>query len=341
MSDSDQDIKADIDLDKQLALVFTSGSGGRAKAVCHSMRSLISSAQSTVEFYELNSKSCWLLSLGLFHIGGLMIPMRMLICNGSIELLEHSLDAQIKLGMSNIVSLVPTQLIRLLEMNIDLSKMYLLMIGGAKVENWLFDRCESLKLPISITYGSSETGAQISGTSISDYSKNGAEILPGKDLSLDDNGVLIVRSNSLFLGYFFEKKFHDPKIDLSFVTSDKAKIKNGRLLILGRSDRVFQFGGENISPEMIESKLYESLDYELLILPKKDKEYGNIIVLVIRSYEKPDIKKVEKAVSYLSGLLKPREIFWHSNKGINAKLSANYYAELLSGSDFDPLVKII
>ena len=73
-----------------------------------------------------------------------------------------------------------------------------------------------------------------------------------------------------------------------------------------------------------------------LILPKKDKEYGNIIVLVIRSYEKPDIKKVEKVVSSLSGLLKPREVFWHSNKGINAKLSANYYAEFLSGSDFDP-----
>ena len=70
----------------------------------------------------------------------------------------------------------------------------------------------------------------------------------------------MIKGEAIFSGYYSNKKFINPKIDQYFISSDIAEIKDNKLYIKGRSDRVFQFGGENISPEIIEKEL---LKFEL------------------------------------------------------------------------------
>ncbi len=335
------DINYSIDCNRDCLLVFTSGSGGNPKAVVHTFASLVSSAEATNKFYGLSRDDCWLLSLGLFHIAGVMIFVRMLITKAKIELLDLSLQEKIEAKKSNIVSLVPTQVSRLIEANVDMSHLELLIIGGAKTEDWLAAKLKELNIPASLSYGSSETCAQISATRPLDFDGSCGEILDAREVKLSEDSSLMIKGKAVFSGYYSDKKFIDPKKDGYFSSSDIAEIKDNKLYIKGRSDRVFQFGGENISPEIIEKELFKKLTYDLQIVPKQDKEYGNIVCLVIRSISKPDIINVRESFKNLSTLLTPKEVFWHPSASINSKVSINYYVRKVSGFDMlDPLEKL-
>ena len=240
-----------IDSSKDCLLVFTSGSSGTPKAVVHSFSSLIASAEATNKFYGICKSDVWLLSLGLFHIAGIMIFMRMLLKMAAIELLDDSLSEKINEKRSNIVSLVPTQIARLIESNTDLSHLKLLIVGGAKAEDWLIKRFIELSLPVSISYGSSETCAQISATRILNFDGSCGEILDNREVIISKSSNLMVKGQALFSGYYVNKKFIDPKIFGYFETSDIAEIVDGRLFVKGRSDRVFHLEGKYI-PEIIE-----------------------------------------------------------------------------------------
>ena len=83
------------------------------------------------------------------------------------------------------------------------------------------------------------------------------------------------------------------------------------------------------------------MNYDLQVIPKKDKEYGNVVCLVIRSINKPDINKVRESFKNLSSLLTPKEVYWHPSDSINSKISINYYIRRVSGFDMlDPLEKL-
>ena len=62
-------------------IIFTSGSSGFEKAVVHSLGNHIYNALGSNAFEPLNQGDRWLLSLPLFHVGGLAIFFRILIFN--------------------------------------------------------------------------------------------------------------------------------------------------------------------------------------------------------------------------------------------------------------------
>ena len=141
------------------------------------------------------------------------------------------------------MSLVPTQVSRLIEAEVDLSHLKLIIIGGAKTESWLMNRLKDLSVPASLSYGSSETCAQISATKILDFDGSCGEILDSRELKVSEDSCLMIKGEAIFSGYYSNKKFINPKIDQYFISSDIAEIKDNKLYIKGRSDRVFQFGG--------------------------------------------------------------------------------------------------
>ena len=63
---------------------FTSGSSGFEKAVVHSLRNHIYNALGSNAFEPLNQGDRWLLSLPLYHVGGLAIFFRILISGAAM-----------------------------------------------------------------------------------------------------------------------------------------------------------------------------------------------------------------------------------------------------------------
>ncbi|BBI53836.1 hypothetical protein HORIV_62570 [Vreelandella olivaria] len=71
----------------------------------------------------VDQNSGWLLSLPLFHIGGYAIPFRVFLAGGRVILDEapHSLAERLEQQAISHLSLVPTQLWRLLKAGFTLS----------------------------------------------------------------------------------------------------------------------------------------------------------------------------------------------------------------------------
>ena len=265
--------------EKRLILLFTSGSSGVPKLACLTFEQFLLSALSSAPFLQLvQEKSRWLLSVPLFHVSGLSILFRSLATGSSILIapMTHPIAS-----LSTHLSLVPTQLIRLLEMNIEQQFPHLtcLLLGGAPISEDLFKKGLKRNLPIKVTYGMTETASQITMTETLDEAKamHLGKVLPGKQISFTSEGEILVKGNSLFLGYDQGEEPILPTVgDGWFATGDLGSLSTeGNLIYKGRKDNLFISGGENIYPEEIEKALGTIPGVTLsFVLPIEDPEYG-------------------------------------------------------------------
>jgi O-succinylbenzoic acid--CoA ligase len=318
--------------------IFTSGSTGVPKAVVHSWRSLESSARSTNEFYGLRAGDAWLLSLDPAHIGGLQIAVRCFLGAGITWHLSEpkALAAVLQREHPAFISLVPTQLYRLFHdaaVMEQLRQCRAVILGGAAASPELLHEAAAQGLPVSVSYGSSETAAQCAA-------------LPPGTLPLHPGDV-----GSLFAGWeyaaqgetlrlrgaaaaagFYQGRTWFPLQDAEgwMVLPDRILCEQGRLTILGRADGVFQVAGENVSPLDIIRPLEPLRQHaDFLALPCFDAEYGSFPILIVRSPQKPDLEAIlDRLQKNLSGVQRPRRIYWHASDEIS-KPSRNYYEKAL------------
>ena len=260
-------------------LLFTSGSSGVPKLACFAFEHFLLSAKNSAVFLDLSEgKSRWLLSVPLFHVSGLSIVFRCLITGSAINI--ATLSQPLALSVSH-VSFVPTQLIRLLEGNLEgrFSNLDCLLLGGAPISEDLFQRGLCKNLPLKLTYGMTETASQITMTEVFDTTQpmHLGKVLPGKQILFSSEGEILVKGDSLFLGYDEGKGPVLPLVHGGwFATGDLGSLsEEGNLLYKGRKDNLFISGGENIYPEEIEKALGLIPGVTLaLVIPEEDREYG-------------------------------------------------------------------
>lgn len=265
------------------AVIFTSGTVGRPKAVALSHRSLLAGLQMLLHItrrlpHQLDEASTDVgLHTGpLFHIGGVQTLLRAITIGGTLVMPRGKFDpaealALIEQHQVTRWSAVPTMVSRLLEHpdvhKRDVHTLGSLTVGGAPVSGELMRRIRD-GLPgatprIPTGYGLSENGGQATAASGSETAArpgSSGRPLPCVELRLEPrpglpDGEILLRAPTQMLGYYGSD---ESPIDQEgwLHTGDLGYLDDGgHLWITGRSKDLIIRGGENIAPVAVERAL--------------------------------------------------------------------------------------
>jgi O-succinylbenzoic acid--CoA ligase len=282
---------ADIPLERPATIIFTSGSTGVPKAALHTFGNHYHSARGSNANIALRTGDRWLHSLPLYHAGGLSILFRCLLAGATIALPQQDTplgEAIAGLGATH-VSLVSTQLLRLLQEDAYLDGLRTVLMGGGPIPGSLVDGALVRGLPVHTSYGLTEMASQVTTTppgATREGLRTAGRVLPNREVSISERGEILVRGETLFAGYVEGEKIDRPlDADGWFHTGDLGELdESGYLRVRGRSDNLFVSGGENIQPEEIEEALcrLEGVD-EAVVVPVPDEEFGARPVAFVRT----------------------------------------------------------
>ncbi|MFO8098704.1 MAG: o-succinylbenzoate--CoA ligase [Salinibacter sp.] len=277
---------------RDATILFTSGSTGRPKAALHSWANHMYSAKGANANLPLRDRHRWLLSLPLYHVGGLAILVRCALAGAAVVLPDP--DAPLATALAETqathVSFVATQLRRVLESSTAPPRaLRAVLLGGGPVPESLLDRAYRRGWPLLMSYGCTEMASQVTTTAPGaprSALHTAGRGLPHRTLRIGSDGQILVAGRCLFRGYVENDTIVDPRTDAGwYPTGDRGRVDaNGRLHVLGRMDRMFISGGENIQPEEVERALNAlSGVMRAAVVPVPSAEYGRRPVAFIES----------------------------------------------------------
>ena len=279
--EAERELSEQILLDQDASIIFSSGSTGKSKAILHSYNNHYYSALGANHNMPLKPGNRWLLSLPIFHVGGLSILFRSFFAGSTVVLHDPAIAIPEMINDFQIshISMVPTQLLRV----IDSAYMKLpkvILIGGAPMPDMLREKIIKKRLPVYTTYGSTEMCSQITTTNandIPDRLNTSGRLLLHRELKLAKSGEILVKGNSLCKGYINKDELTSiVDADGWYHTKDLGQLDDdGYLNVLGRMDNMFISGGENIYPERIEQAL-KAIDTieEAIVVAISHEEFG-------------------------------------------------------------------
>lgn len=275
-------------------VAFTSGSTGEPKRILLSKQLMKESALRTIRYFSLNSDSHLHLCLSPDYIAGKMMIVRSILSGAYLSYEEPSnrLKALSSENIIDLLAVVPSQLLSLLEEK-DLSrKVRNIIVGGAPLSRSLKDKCRKSDVRIVETYGMTETASHVA---LREISSDWFHPLDGVKVALSSEGTLNISIQNFG----------------TFRTTDLAEINSeGGFRILGRADDVIITGGLKVHPADLEDKITESVDHfypdtAFCISSIPDEKWGEIIVLNIESHENKEID--DQLNDCFRRILKPHE----------------------------------
>jgi malonyl-CoA/methylmalonyl-CoA synthetase len=272
---------AAISGDTPAAIVYTSGTTGAAKGAVLTHGNLAANARTLVDAWQITSSDRFLLTLPLFHVHGLGNGLHCWLLSGCrtrlLERFDHQSAAATLLDFRPTLFFgVPTMYVRLLEVDPAVAReigvqLRLCVSGSAPLPVHVLDAFETLYgVRILERYGMTETlmtvsnpyeGERRAGTVGLPLPGVDARIVDsaGRDVPEDVEGELIVRSPTLFAGYWNRPDASCQAFDEGwFRTGDIARRSaDGYLTLCGRRSDLIISGGFNIYPREIEDVLAE------------------------------------------------------------------------------------
>ncbi|MGA0260494.1 MAG: o-succinylbenzoate--CoA ligase [bacterium] len=284
-------------------LIATSGSTGFPKLVALSIANFIWSAHGSSENIAVDPNDTWLISLPLFHVGGMSIIFRTMLAGANAMISPKILDGDfIDQHRITHFSLVATQLSRQINSKFPFGQATkAILLGGSKIPHALIQKSIELNLPIHTSFGCSEMASQVCTTSkeatIYELMTAG-KVLAGRQVKIDQDGRIQLNGKTRFLGYWQNQKLLKPfDKDGWFTTNDLGEFdNNGFLKVIGRADRMFISGGENIHPEQIEQALINLEGImNALVIDMPSETYGSRPVAFLqgqKNYSDPELRKL-------------------------------------------------
>src|SRR5829696_3269531 len=213
-------------------VVHTSGTTAAPRAVELSFGNVQANALGSAVALGLDPDERWLCPLPLSHVGGLMVLLRSAIygTRAVLDGVERACAGDI-----TVVSLVPTQLRRLLDAGARPgARLRVVLLGGAAAAPDLLEEARAAGWPVRATYGLTQACSQVA---VDGWP------LPGVTVSLAEDGEILVEGPTVAGGGVLHTG------DLGRFAAD------GRLEVVGRRSDTIVTGGENVAPAEVEAAL--------------------------------------------------------------------------------------
>lgn len=325
-------IAPSIDTEQEATIMFTSGSSGTPKGVILTCGNHYFNALGSNENIHLAPGDCWLLSLPLYHVGGIAILYRCLLAGAAIRFVERfdvaKTNVLIESGSVTHLSLVPAMLgepLRQRDQRPTPRALKAILLSGAPAPSQLIVLARQMGLPLLTSYGMTETASQVCTLNPLDTSDKwhtvGRPLLyrelrvvddSGRSTPANGEGEIAVRGEVVFKGYLDER---DSAFNVGgwFRTGDVGYLDaDGYLVVCGRKDDMLISGGENIHPREIEAvaESYPGVA-GAAVIAVPDAEWGARPVLFVETISPAsfDVNSLEQSLeARLARLKLPKEV---------------------------------
>ena len=267
--------------DQALTRVLSSGTSGEPKPIELTAANHLWSALASALNLGVERDDRWLCCMPLNHVGGLTILLRSVIY-GTGALIHDGFDvdrvsAALDEGDVSIVSLVSTQLVRLLDAGAAVEVPRLLLLGGGPVPGDVLEEALGRGATVVQTYGLTEACSQVctlAPDEAREHAGSAGRALPGIEVRIE-GGEIRVR------GPIVAPAALEP--DGWLHTGDLGRLDDsGYLWVEGRRGDLIVSGGENVRPQRVEEAMRTHPGVaDVAVAGREDREWGQVVVAFV------------------------------------------------------------
>jgi O-succinylbenzoic acid--CoA ligase len=334
-TEADLPLLGEHDMDDLQCRILTSGTSGEPRPVSLTYGNFLFSAVGSAFNLGVDPTDRWLCCLPVSHVAGLSIILRSVIYGTTAVLLDGYETEQVATtlvsGDISVVSLVPTQLIRLLEAGADLSGPRAILIGGGPVPADALNQALERGATVVQTYGMTETCSQVTTLAPDDAARkvgSAGRPLLTTHVRIEDGEILVQ-------GPTVSRDALDP--DGWLRTGDLGHIDDeGFLYVDGRRGEMIVTGGENVMPAEVEAVLISHPAVEdAAVVGRPDPEWQEAVCALVVLSEDSEASEEELRAhcsGSLAGFKVPKRVDFVSNlpRTASGKLIRGRLPELAS-----------
>lgn len=292
---------AEVKLEDQHTIFYTSGTTGRPKGAILPHRMILWNSVNTIVSWGLTSADVFPVFTPMFHSGGFNVGLVPMIHVGGTAILVRKFEPKSALRLiekerATIVFMVPTMFQMLAEdpefWHTDWSSVRFAISGGAPCPLELIKLYQSRGIVFKQGFGMTEVGVNcFSMTDEEAFRKPGSVGRPifhsavkivdesGRELGDEEVGELVISGPHVCAGYWRKPKETEETIVEGWIhTGDLAKRdKDGFYYIVGRKKEMFISGGENVYMAEVEMVLNAHPKVrEAAVIPIPDPKWGEV-----------------------------------------------------------------
>jgi o-succinylbenzoate---CoA ligase len=285
------------DLDNTTVVIHTSGTTAAPRPVELTYGNLLWSALGSAVALGLDPRERWLCALPLSHVGGLSILIRSAIYATTAVVHERFETDRVLHALRSeevtLVSLVATTLARLLDAGLSSPPVLrAALTGGGPIPPALVARAVEAGVPMSLTYGLTETCSQVTTTPVCEVERG--ESVSGPPLFC--TRVRIAPDEEILV--------HGPTVAASAArdeegwlhTGDLGRLdERGRLHVVGRKADTIISGGENVAPVEVEAVLEAHPGVlEAAVVARADPQWGEAVSAIVVARGGLDVEELRR-----------------------------------------------
>ena len=288
-------------------LIATSGTVNQKYAAISKQAFLIS-ARSVNQHLQASPKDQWLISLPLFHVGGLSILARCFLSSSSYVVFDKKWNPETFLkvlseSQASLTSLVPAQVYDLVSLKKKSPpKLRAIVVGGGVLHKNLYHQARDLGWPVLPSYGLTEISSQVATASLTSLEQKQyphLQVLDHVQIQIQQKKIAL-KSQALLTGWLREAgTLENPLKKGWLVSEDEGEMSPKGLQVFGR-DHFVKILGESVSLIHLENIFLKVLmelglprsGYVLLEMPHP--RNGSQMCLVTSSKDFQHLPKIQK-----------------------------------------------